>query len=109
MFYDKTFGGVIGKRWKVIFLAGLVFSFVALVISIILPLQYRADAQVLIISKSRYGVDPYTVVKSAERVGENLTQIMKSNDFYNKVVINPSPKINITIHETGKNKNIPKV
>jgi capsular polysaccharide biosynthesis protein len=54
------------------------FSFVTL--------EYRADAAVYIISKSRYGVDPYTVVKSAEQVGQNITQVMKTQDFFDKVM-----------------------
>ena len=41
----------------------------------------------MIIPQSRYGVDPYTVVKSAERVGENIVAIMKTDDFYQKVII----------------------
>jgi capsular polysaccharide biosynthesis protein len=52
---------------------------------VLFPLEYRADAQVLISSVSRYGVDPYTAIKSAERVGENVAQIMRTGDFYTKV------------------------
>jgi capsular polysaccharide biosynthesis protein len=73
------------RRWKIIFLIGVVFALFAAFVTVLFPLEYRADAQVLIISSSRYGVDPYTVVKSAERVGENIAQIMKTSDFYNKV------------------------
>ena len=68
-----------------IFMIGLLVSALAVIVTFLFPLQYRADAQVLIISKSRYGVDPYTIVKSAERVGENIAQVMRTNDFYNKV------------------------
>jgi capsular polysaccharide biosynthesis protein len=31
-------------------------------------------------------VDPYTQARSAERIGANLAQIMKTTDFYNKVI-----------------------
>ncbi len=75
------------KRWKVILLAGFILAIISFVFSLFLPLDYRADAQVLLISQSRYGVDPYTVVKSAERVGENLAQVMKTDDFFNKVMM----------------------
>ena len=74
------------KRWKIILFSGLVLAVFSGFISLLFPLEYRADAQVLIISKSRYGVDPYTVAKSAERIGENLVQVVKTNDFYNKVL-----------------------
>jgi len=66
-------------------LAGIIVAIIAGIITALFPLQYRADAQVLIISQSRYGVDPYTVIRSAERVGENISQVMKTSDFYNKV------------------------
>lgn len=74
------------KRAKVIGIAGLLVGLIALLVSLLMPLEYRADAQVLIISQSRYGVDPYTVVRSAERVGENIAQVMETDDFYQKVV-----------------------
>lgn len=73
------------RRWKVIFLVGILFSIAALIITFLFPLDYRADAQVLITPKTRFGVDPYTVVKSAERVGENVAQVMKTDDFLAKV------------------------
>lgn len=75
----------LSKRWKFIFLIGLFVAALSFGTSLLFPLKYRADAQVLIISKTRYGVDPYTVVKSAERVGENLVQVMKTDDFMQKV------------------------
>lgn len=71
---------------KLVLLSGIIVAVVAVLLSVLFPLEYRADAQVLIISKTRYGVDPYTVVRSAERVGENLAQVMKTNDFYDKVM-----------------------
>ena len=89
MFIQSSPLNLLKKRWKVILLSGIILAVLSGFVCLLFPLEYRADAQVLIISKSRYGVDPYTVVKSAERVGENLTQVMKSNDFYNKVMNQP--------------------
>jgi len=79
-------------RWRLVVFVGIAVGLCVVVLLWIsslvklMPLEYRADAQVLIISQSRYGVDPYTAAKSAERVGENLTQVIKTNDFYQKVV-----------------------
>lgn len=53
--------------------------------TLLFPLQYRADAQVFILSQARFGVDPYTVAKSGERIAENLAQVMRTEDFYEKV------------------------
>lgn len=74
------------KRAKIISIVGVVVGVLAMLASFMMPLEYRADAQVLIISQTRYGVDPYTVVRSAERVGENIAQVMETQDFYQKVV-----------------------
>ncbi len=76
----------IKKHLNVIVLVSLICAIVAGIVTLFLPRDFRADAQVLIISKGRYGIDPYTVVKSSERVGENLIQIMKTDDFFNKVM-----------------------
>lgn len=73
------------KHIKLILVWGLVFSLISGGISLLLPKQYSAESQVLVISRDRTGVDPYTQAKSAERIGENLAQVMKTADFYKKV------------------------
>jgi capsular polysaccharide biosynthesis protein len=65
---------------------GIIGAILAGSISFVFPLQYSATSQVLIISKDRNGVDPYTQSKSAERISENLAEIIKTTDFYNKVM-----------------------
>ena len=93
MFLERSPLKLLKKRWKVLVFAGLIVAVLSVAVSMLFPLQYRADAQVLIISKSRYGVDPYTVVKSAERVGENISQVAKTNDFFEKVMSQPGYSI----------------
>lgn len=85
---------VLRKRLKVIVLVGIIGALAGVGISLLFPLEYRADAEVFIISKSRYGVDPYTIVRSAERIGENIAQVMGSDDFYEKVKANTEFPIN---------------
>ena len=85
--------------------SGLLCAMAALIISLFFPLQYRADAEVFILSKSRYGVDPYTVVRSAERIGENLVQIMSTNDFFEKVISEPNTGIDTSRFE-GVNERV---
>ena len=74
------------KHAKLIFTWGLVFAVLSATASLFFPKQYLATSQVLIISRDRAGVDPYTQARSAERIGVNLTQVMKTTDFYNKVM-----------------------
>lgn len=89
MFLHSTPWQTLRKRWKLTAAAGFLLAIISLLVSLVFPLEYRADAQVLIISQSRYGVDPYTMIKSAERVGENLAQVVKTDDFYKKVMDQP--------------------
>ena len=73
------------KHSKLILTWAIIFGVLSGVVSLVFPKQYSADSQVLIISRDRTGVDPYTQAKSAERIGQNLVQIMKTADFYSKV------------------------
>lgn len=75
----------LSKYSKIIFLWGILFVVVTGVVSMVWPKQYSATSQVLIISRDRTGIDPYTQAKSAERIGDNLAQVMKTTDFYQKV------------------------
>lgn len=81
------------RRSKIIFAVGILFAVIGLGVSFVFPLEYRADAGVLIVPKTRFGVDPYTVVKSAERVGDNLAAVMKTDDFRAKVKLT-EPNLN---------------
>lgn len=86
MFLTHSPYHLLQKRWRLIVLVGVLAAALAVLASLVFPLEYRADAQVLVISKSRYGVDPYTAVKSAEQVGENIAQVVKTNDFFLKTM-----------------------
>lgn len=99
MFLEKDPMKLIKKRWKLIVFSGILVALFSLLITAAFPLKYRADAQVLIISKSRYGVDPYTVVKSAERVGENISQVVGTNDFFEKVMMQTNYNLDMSKFE----------
>lgn len=57
----------------------------ALLLSAFFPLKYSATTRLLIIPKPSLGVDPYTAVKSAERISENLAQIVFTTSFFDRV------------------------
>lgn len=87
MFLKKSPLQKVFDSWKVIIAVSVVVGLLSALVSfLVLEKEYGSDAQVLIISKSRYGVDPYTSVKSSERVGENLLHVIKTDDFYGKVL-----------------------
>lgn len=77
---------VLARHLKLLSVWGLVVAVIAAGISLLFPLQYSAVSQVLIISRGQGGVDPYTQAKAAERVGENLSEVMRTSDFYGKVM-----------------------
>ncbi len=81
---------LVKKHLKLIIFWGVALALLSGLVSLFFPRQYSAISQVLIISRDRSGVDPYTQVKSAERIGENLAQIMQTTDFYNKVMESPA-------------------
>lgn len=82
---ESSISHIFSKSKQTLLVGALIGVILAVGMSFVIPIQYRADGQVYIISHSRFGVDPYTVAKSAERIGENLAQVMKTNDFYEKV------------------------
>ena len=77
---------ILEKHAKLILTWGLAFAILSAGVSLFFPKQYSAVSQVLIISRDRAGVDPYTQARSAERIGANLAQVMNTTDFYNKVL-----------------------
>ncbi|OGH91213.1 MAG: hypothetical protein A2534_00770 [Candidatus Magasanikbacteria bacterium RIFOXYD2_FULL_39_9] len=78
------------KNIKLILVWSFVFAILSMVSSLFFPKQYSATSQVLIISRDKEGTDPYTQARSAEKIGANLAQIMKTTDFYNKVMSSPA-------------------
>ncbi|MFZ2189864.1 MAG: Wzz/FepE/Etk N-terminal domain-containing protein [Candidatus Magasanikiibacteriota bacterium] len=86
MFIEKRIFDILKNSWKLIIFVGIIFAVLTLFASLLFPLEYRADAQVMIISKSRYGVDPYTVAKSGERIASNLSEVIGTQDFFDKVM-----------------------
>jgi len=77
---------VIAKRYKFVLLSGLLIAVISGLVSLLFPMQYKAQSSILVISQDRTGVDPYTQSQAAERIGENLASVMNTTDFYNKVM-----------------------
>ena len=67
-------------------LVGLLVAAMSGALSLLLPLQYRAETQVFILSRTPAGVDPFTLVKTAERIGANLSYIVYTSSFFDRVL-----------------------
>lgn len=105
---------ILKKHSTLIIVWGLIFATLSIFASLFFPRQYSATSQVLIISRDKAGVDPYTQARSAEKVGANLTELINTTDFFNKVMTNTSypfnrePWQNLTDRQQRKrwNKNV---
>ncbi|PIS42746.1 MAG: hypothetical protein COT24_01990 [Candidatus Kerfeldbacteria bacterium CG08_land_8_20_14_0_20_40_16] len=74
----------LGKRTLIIF-AAIGFT-LALVVSIIQPLQYRSQASILVIPNNRANVDGYQASRAAEKYALTLSSVIPTMSFYNKVI-----------------------
>lgn len=102
---DSSISHIFSRSKQSLFIGALIGVILSIGLSFAIPVQYRADGQVYIISHSRFGVDPYTVAKSAERIGENLAQVMKTSDFYEKVVQNNKFSLDQSYFENTTERN----
>lgn len=68
-----------------IVVTGIVVAILAVATSFIRPLEYSATSRFLIIERGSFAVDPYTAIRSSERIGDNLANIIFTSDFYDKV------------------------
>lgn len=75
------------KHLKSILALGVIFGLVALLVIMFFPKYYSAGSQLLIVNRSFNSTDPYTQVKAAERIGENLAKVVDTTDFYKKTLL----------------------
>lgn len=73
---------------------GFFVAILATGLSFLLPMRFSAASQMMLILRSQSGVDPYTQSKAAERIGENLAQVLATRDFYEKVMAAPNENFN---------------
>ncbi len=66
---------------------GIVIGLLAMILApVVIPLKYAAEARILVTPHSIAGVDPYTSSKAAERIAQNLAEIVNTSEFFNRVV-----------------------
>lgn len=67
-------------------LVGLLVSVMAGGLSLVSKLEYRAQTQVFVLPQATAGSDPFTLVKTAERIGDNLSHVVYTNSFFERVL-----------------------
>src|SRR3989338_642905 len=66
---------------------GVVIGFLAMILApVFVPLQYAAEARILVTPRAIPGVDPYTSSKAEESIAQNLAQIVGTSEFFNRVI-----------------------
>lgn len=73
------------RHWKTIAVSAFVVMLVAAALSFVRPLEYSSTMRLLIIQKAGVSLDPYTAIRSAERIADNLSQVIYTSVFYDKV------------------------
>lgn len=73
---------------------GLLVATMSGAITALFPLEYRAETQVFILSRTPAGVDPFTIAKTAERIGANLAQIVYTSSFFDRVMLIAREQVN---------------
>ena len=74
------------RRWAFITMVTLLVVLLSLVFTLLQPFRYESSVKILIIQKSTLGFDAYSASKSAERIGQNLSQVIYSSSFLSKVL-----------------------
>lgn len=74
------------KGRKQIIFVTVFLALLFLGVSFLEPLEYSATVKLLIIEKVSPVVDPYTALKSAEQVGNNFANIVKTSTFFDKIL-----------------------
>ncbi|MCR4278398.1 MAG: hypothetical protein NUV81_00650 [bacterium] len=78
------------RSWRYVTLVTLAGVVLAVGFSLLQPLKYSSTVRLLITQTNVTGVDPYTAVKSTERIAQNLGQVILTTSFYNAVVADTS-------------------
>ncbi len=74
------------RHWKTIAVSALITMILAGALSFLRPLEYSSTMRLLIIQKAGVNLDPYTAIRSAERIADNLSQVIYTSVFFDKVM-----------------------
>lgn len=78
------------RSWRPLLLTTLMGMVLTLVFSLIQPFQYSSTVKLLITQTNPTGLDPYTAIKSTERIAQNLSELIYTTAFFDAVVSDES-------------------
>lgn len=74
------------ERNRFLISTGVVVAILTVGVSLVMPLRYSATGSVLIQPRQGFGIDLYTVLKSAERTGEDIARVIETSTFLEAVL-----------------------
>ncbi len=74
------------RAWRFVIVTTLIGLALALGFSLVQPLRYSSTVRLLITQTNATGLDPYTAVKSTERIAQNLSEIVYTSSFFNAIM-----------------------
>lgn len=74
------------KHWKIVFGFMLIGAILGLIGSLVQPLKYSSTVSLLIVPKNVSTVDPYTALRSIDRIADSLSQVVYTSTFFDKVM-----------------------
>ncbi len=74
------------KHKRVVIASSLIAGSLALLFSLIQPLEYSSSVRLLVLQKNQSSMDPYTALKAAEQVGDTLSQVVYTSAFLDRVL-----------------------
>ncbi len=81
---------LIVRSWRTVLLTTVLALVLALAFSLVQPLKYSSTVKLLITQTNTTGLDPYTAIKSTERIAQNLSELVYTSAFFDAVVNDPS-------------------
>lgn len=74
------------RNWKLLAFCVLGGLVLAMLVSLLQPWRFSSTVRLLITQTNATGIDPYTAIKSTERIGQNLAELVYSSSFFNAVM-----------------------
>lgn len=81
---------ILTRSWRLIAVSAFLGLVLALGFSLVQPLRYSSTVRLLITQTNVAGLDPYTAVKSTERIAQNLSEVVYTSSFFNAVMADGS-------------------
>ncbi len=81
-----SFTHILQKRLNIILTFALIGASLSLVAALLRPLEYSSTLSLLIVPRNVSTVDPYTALRSIDRIADNLSQVVYTSTFFDKVM-----------------------